>query len=329
MSLLLITSDIHLSDNPRDSYRYDWTRWFTKLVEERKPHAVLILGDLTEKKDEHAARLVNDVVSFIWRLAQTCRVIVLQGNHDYVSNPKDGYWFFLNSLENVHYVITPWSTVVGGLDCLFLPHTRDYQKDWEKVDLKSRDWIFCHNTFQGAHGGFGHVLEGIPISVLPSNADVISGDVHVPQTFGPLTYVGAPYLCDFGDDYEPRILAIEGSAVKSIPCPGAQKRLVEITDPVELKLHKLNKGDIAKVRVNLKMSDREDWPAMKAEIDEWAQANGVKIDSSTPHFDLSKGKRIRLSPRGNRSDEDTLKTYAQVRAVSGEVLEAGLTIIKE
>src|SRR5205814_1607714 len=104
--------------------------------------------------------------------------------------------------------------------CLFLPHTNNYKRDWKGLDFSKYQWIFAHNTFQGANIG-PRRLEGIPTSIFPRNAKVISGDIHVPQHFGPIEYVGAPYRIDFGDDYEPRVLFLstkdEKRCIESIP----------------------------------------------------------------------------------------------------------------
>lgn len=340
---LLVTGDLHFSDNPRDHYRWEWMKKFIKTANDMRPAAVVILGDLTEVKEGHSASLINAVVDHIWEISRTgIPVIGLQGNHDYMVDPHNGLWPFLRHIDNVAWITNPCEMCADNLGnatglqdfleiypCLMLPHTRDYKQAWADVEMQGYSWIFAHNTFAGAIGANKFKLDGIPLSVFPSDAQVISGDIHVPQTIGPVTYVGAPYLCDFGDEYEPRVLLLDGDDAKSVYIPNAQKRLVEITDPIELKLHKkIALGDIVKVRVKLRMEDRENWPAMKEQIRVWAEAKGVQLDSATPQFEVVKGARVKFSSRSKVSDADVLKQYGQARGISADTLAVGLNFTK-
>src|SRR4029077_476814 len=52
---ILITADIHLSDQPRDAYRFTGMATIRRIAEENKVGAIFILGDLTEQKDFHSS----------------------------------------------------------------------------------------------------------------------------------------------------------------------------------------------------------------------------------------------------------------------------------
>jgi Calcineurin-like phosphoesterase len=332
---LIVTGDLHLSDNPRDHYRHVWMDSFIELVRKRQPEAVAILGDLTEEKDRHCAALVNDVVNYLHNLSEICPVIGLQGNHDYIADPDNGFWPFLKHIPRVAWLTRPTrlTNISGFPSLLFLPHTRNYKQDWDGVEFKGHDWIFCHNTFEGSDTGHGHKLGGIPLGAFPplgksGEPRVISGDVHMPQVVGPVTYAGSPYLCDFGDDYQPRILLLEGHTKKSIPCPGIQKRLIEIKGVEELKLQNhVQKGDILKVRVSLSMKERDQWPQVQKEVRAWAEKQGCVVHAVQPNFKMEAGQRTRLAPK--RSDEDTLKKYAAAGGITGPVLDTGLEFIEK
>lgn len=333
--MLLVTGDWHLSSNPRDGYRHAWVERFIALAQAKQPKAIIILGDLTEEKDRHTAGLVNDIVAFIAELAQICPVVGLQGNHDYVADPSYGFWPFLSCIKNIEWLIKPEANVFGIGNLLYLPHTRNYKQDWAAVRFDGYDWIFAHNTFEGASTEHGHKLSGIPRSVFPGDARVISGDIHTPQQLpldngGYVVYVGAPYLCDFGDDYKPRILELhENGRYKSIPCPGAQKRLVTISGPEELQLQThVKPGDILKVRVSLSMKERERWPEVQAEVRKWAETMDCILYAVQPKFQVTNAGRARLEPGQRRSDEDTLKQYAAARKVNPATLETGLTFLE-
>ena len=62
----LVTADLHLSEKPRDGYRFAAMERIAELIEKHKPSTLLLLGDLTESKDYHPALLVNDVTLGDW-----------------------------------------------------------------------------------------------------------------------------------------------------------------------------------------------------------------------------------------------------------------------
>jgi predicted phosphodiesterase len=175
----IVTGDLHLSHNPRDSYRFDFMTWLEKYARKRKPDQIVIAGDLTEEKDRHPAELVNKVVAHVHALAQICPVVALEGNHDY-KDEGHAFFAFLSRIPNTRWISKP--TVIG--DVLFLPHTNNYKRDWADIDLGAYDTRVCHQTFTGASVGFGRALDGIPLDVLPRNGVTLCGDIHVPQTRG-------------------------------------------------------------------------------------------------------------------------------------------------
>lgn len=327
---ILVTGDIHASDNPRDGYRFHWMDRFAALARKRQPTHIVVLGDLTEEKDRHSATLVNVVVDWLYQLTEVCPVFGLQGNHDYVADPSNGFWAFLSHITNLTWITQPLGIAVGDQEMLFLPHTRDHKLDWKGIYFENRDWIFAHNTFEGARTGHGYPLKGIPISVFPKNARVISGDIHEPQIVGPVTYVGAPYLCDFGDNYDPRVLWLDNNKVISLASPGAQKRLVDIRGPEELKLQNhIHKGDIVKVRVNLSMKERDRWPEVRKTVEAWAEDNGYILHACLPQFQLGATSRTTMSRLDKRSDKDTLKKYGAAHGINQAVLQTGLDLLEE
>jgi DNA repair exonuclease SbcCD nuclease subunit len=229
----LVIADLHLSVKARDEYRFAAMQTIASLIEKHKPRALIILGDLTEEKDYHPATLVNDVSDVIYSFAQLCPVYILMGNHDYTSADCP-FFHFLRRIKNVHWItkVSRIDMTVWGLgDCLFLPHTRDWKTDWAKLphleEVDDLDFVFAHNTFEGAESEHGKRLSGIPLEALPNGIPVISGDIHTPQTIGQVTYVGSPYRVDFGDTFEPRALLLgRGGRMTTLPVTGTTKRLL-------------------------------------------------------------------------------------------------------
>lgn len=330
--MILITADLHLNDLPRDAYRHDWMRTILpSLLRKHKAELLLILGDLTDDKDSHSAWLTNSIVDHLNNLTEICPIIVLQGNHDYVvaENP---FFEFLGQIEGITWIgsICDPYQISGPLGhALFLPHTANYKRDWAEFNFQKQDLIFAHQTFQGASIG-PRKLDGIPTDIFPAHSLVISGDIHVPQTFAQITYVGAPYLCDFGDDYKPRVLLLDQNTLKlqSIPSPGPQKRLIEIGSIADLNRQRmLNKGDILKVRVALAAKDHARWPAIQDEVKAWGADNGYVIYLVQPQVVNTAGGKAKARKVDTRSDEQLLELYAQSRAVNETTLKTGKTLM--
>lgn len=331
---MLITSDLHLSSNPRDEYRHDFIGRLRKMVNEYKINVLAILGDLTEQKDKHSAELVNRVVGHIDRLAQSVsKLIILRGNHDWLNDPSMPYFKFLGRLPNVSWINEPTAVGPG----LFLPHTTNYKKDWAKyIDNGFGDFqiAFAHNTFAGALGDFGdtgRVLEGIPTDIFPKGLTVISGDVHSPQTVGTVIFVGAPYTVDFGDKYSPRVLIYDDGRLSSIPCRGPQKQLVEIKAVSELsKVKGLREGDILKVRVTIDRAESAVWAEIREEVRAWGVERGYLVHNVQPVIEdaqrrLDTAKRRRVS----KTDEQLFSDYCRRMGIDDRTAGVGRKIMGE
>lgn len=331
---ILVTADLHWSDNPRDEYRHTFWRWFIETAKARKPSAVFVLGDLCQEKDRHPAELVNRVVEHLHRLSKVCPVVVLRGNHDYktIHSP---FYRFLGRISGLWWVGSPTdgSGLPGVLTAdlgptIFLPHTRDHARDWAGIDFEQYRWAFAHNTFRGARAR-NILLEGIPTEIFPERLRIVSGDVHARQTLGNVTYVGAPYTIDFGDNYLPRILEIQGKKMTSIRAAGPQKRLVEISNPNELPYEcPFNKGDIVKIRVAISQKQRGEWPTISAELRALAENAGALVASVRPRF-IDNKARARLPSGTPKSDKQYLTEYATLRRVDAATLKAGLRYLEQ
>lgn len=338
---VLVTADLHLSDNVRDDYRHQFMRKLPAVLRRHNVDLLLILGDLTEEKDRHGAWLVNQVASHIQALTKVCPVIINRGNHDYV-DAENPFYEWLGRFKGVTWVnvptpaqtlSTPLKTHLGH--ALFLPHTADWRMDWIKLNFGAYDRIFAHNTFAGATSDSGRVLEGIPADVFPKGQypQVISGDVHTPQRFGQIRYVGAPYTVDFGDAYEPRMILLDSDGrLKSLRCKGPQKRLVTLADGLDVSqdTRPLQPGDILKVRVKLEPREHADWPQMKDEIRAWAKKKGYVLHVVQAVMDrtarLSGGGIKRLQPK--RTDDDLLDEYAKARDVDEATRKTGRKLMR-
>jgi calcineurin-like phosphoesterase family protein len=325
----LITSDLQLCDGARDQYRTDFfVKALPALLEKYQVDELLILGDLTEGKDRHPAPLVNMIVTAFHELQKICKVIVLEGNHDFL-HKEHPYFKFVERFPNLTWISVP--TVLDN--CLYLPHTRDYKKDWKNLDFDGHDFIFAHNIFEGVKAN-GESLAGIPRSIFPDGAFCISGDVHEPQTLGPVTYVGSPCLCDFGDSYQPRVLLLDDLKVKSIKVHGQQKRLVycavnKIAGKRELAFdHDANAGDLVKIKVEMLTEDVSEWATIRTEVENWAAKNSLVVNTIIPIVAYVEGERQRLVNSSKKSDSEYLKALVHRQGIDERTAQVGKEIVE-
>jgi hypothetical protein len=305
------------------------------IIDRRKPDAVAILGDLTEEKDRHSAKLVNQIVGELGDIAAVMPLLMLMGNHDY-RNEGHPFFAFTRHIPNVAWVDKvstsielpeEFRAIFDG--CLFLPHTLDYERDWAGVDFQDFRFIFAHNTFAGAISN-GRALDGVPAGIFPDNARVLSGDIHTPQKIGPVTYIGAPYTIDFGDDYDPRLMMVQDRSVKPISVKAwPQKRLVTVDDLEELgKYDTLNPGDIVKVRIT--QDDIGNWGSVHRSIKAWAEEAEVELFRAEPILQKATRRNVRIRAGSDAiSDETMLRQYAKRHDIDDETLKIGLEFIKK
>lgn len=338
---ILVSSDLHLSSNPLDRYRLETVREvFPQIIKDYDVDLFLCLGDLTEAKDGHNAELVNAVVGLFDDLAGLCPIVIDQGNHDWLSSPANPFFGFLGRIEGLTWVGRPTPLSQLNLPCraslgalgpaILLPHTANAERDWADIDFGLYEWVFAHQTFAGAISDSGVKLGGVPLSFFPKGLRIISGDIHRPQKIGPLTYVGAPYTVDFGDDFAPRVLLIDGKKVFSIPMPGPQKRLITVNSLAELKHAQQNllEGDLVKVRVNLKAGDKAAWAETSGEVRAWGEKNGYRIHLIQPVLPDRVGGMAVSKGTVNKPDTQLLKEYATARALDSGTLKTGMQLLK-
>jgi hypothetical protein len=325
----IVTSDWQLADGARDRYRLDFVvKTLPELVNKYKVDQLLVLGDITEAKDAHPAPLVNEIVNCFSNLSQVCEIIILQGNHDFLHNAHP-FFEFVSCFDNVSWISVP--TVRAN--CLYLPHTRDYKKEWAHLDLKSNyDYVFAHNIFTGVNAANGHALSGIPPTIFGENF-VVSGDVHEPQTFDCITYVGSPTLCDFGDSYQPRVLLLDDLKVKSIKVYGQQKRLIKVDwgnteDDIVFHHPDAREGDIVKMQVNLQMEHVAEWAKIRELVEQWATKRNFVVYAIVPIVAYDSGKRQSIVNSSRKSDTEYLQSFVSRLGVDERTAAVGKEIIE-
>lgn len=325
--MILLTSDLHLTDSPRDEYRWTFFHWLRKALAEHKAEALWILGDLTDAKDYHSSRLVNRVVTSLseFRLS----IFVVRGNHDGL-DPDCPYFRFLNALPNVTFFTQP----IRDYGFLIVPHSKN-EEDFPPP-MPSEDFVFMHATFSGAIADNGQTLTGVSRKVLDryKGKKIFSGDVHVPQTLGNLTYVGSPYHVHFGDKFDPRVLLLDTNKgrTRSIPVPGPRRRVFDVREGRGIKendLKSADKGDQCKVRIHLNRYDVAEAKVWRELVREECEKAGLDLVAIEMVM-VQKDERESNDPRAvtSLSPKDLLERFARERRIPKDELHNGLRYLK-
>ena len=193
----LLTSDLHLTDNPADDYRWKLFDFLADRCQAEGVKTLGILGDLTDAKDYHPSRLTNRIVEQIVRMrALVDEVIILEGNHDYLRKGH-AYFEFLNHLPGIRFIVKPYEDLTGSKAGLWLPHTKTPMQDWKDWDFTHYNYVFMHQTAPGSIASNGQAMDG---DALPDfgESKIYSGDIHVPRSLEASNMLEAPTMCITG-----------------------------------------------------------------------------------------------------------------------------------
>lgn len=288
MKDIIVLSDLHLTSNKADEYRWEWLDKFKDYLVEHKdktPLHLIICGDLTEKKDAHPEVLVTRLTNNIRELSSMFEeIVILSGNHDGVVSDKP-FFSFLSLIPKVKFITSP--TVDGSI--VYLPHTRTPIEDWKDVPLDKARYIFMHQTVSTAIAANNYRLTSqLPydyFSAFPSIREVFSGDVHKPQELGIVTYIGAPYHVYFGDSYEGRYLLLKNFSGNrfyqklSVSIPTINKWKLNIGSIKELNSFAICKNDQVSIEYTIEITEQHDWVNIRDYIRKYINNKGAVLCS--------------------------------------------------
>ncbi len=331
----IFVSDLHLTANPQDEYRWALFPWLKEQAKKNRVKAIAILGDLTDAKDYHASVLVNRVVACLASLKEDVeQVYILEGNHDYL---KDGnpFFGFLNVIPGVKFITKPWSDMEDdALPALWLPHSKNPARDWS--DLKSLDWyshIFMHQTFNGAIASNGQEMDGEGVEKLDwfragMGPEVWSGDIHVPQKLGLVEYVGSPYHVHFGDKFKPRAILLDhGGRRKDLHFPTISRTSITVRNINDMFDLDVAPGDQVKLKVILDQAEQHRWPWWRTLVEGWAKDK--QVDLCGLKLEVDKGRRrLNLKKHHSADPREVLYDFVEHEDLGPEAYEVGLEILE-
>jgi DNA repair exonuclease SbcCD nuclease subunit len=298
MAKYLFTADLHLEDRPEAEYRWKVFDSLLTIVEEEKIDVVFILGDLTEKKDEHRGSFSNRIYQTLLCLARKTQVVVLKGNHDY-ADQRYPYFGFMEHFEElgVDFFGDAGELMVGKDAFLLFPHSK--RPATLIPDGGEYDFILLHNAVKGCILSNGHKLKkgdgDSAFSKIRKETKIISGDAHVPQKVGRILYCGAPHPVNFGDEFEPRFLIWDGKKIRSLPHLTIRKLTFSVRSIEELEEKELFPGDQVRVTFLMRREELSEWSEIRKHALEVLENKKVLVRSISMRERAPKRRRLKES----------------------------------
>lgn len=331
----VLASDLHLTANPADRYRWGLFPWLCDELQAERAQTLVLLGDLTDAKDYHPAELVNAVVDAVNRLrAAVPRVIILMGNHDLLK-ANQMFFQFLGTLPGVEVISKPTedSDLVGP-PTFFLPYSKTPARDWAGMDFSHYHYLFMHQTVAGSVASNGQTMDGESLPALAASK-VYSGDIHVPQTVGPVEYVGSPYHVHFGDKFVPRCIAVDRQRVAHdlhFKCINRVTLDARSIEDLGTKMDALHGGDQVKIRLTLRESDKHAWQRLRREATQMARDACLELHG----LDLIVDRRRRRvgattaagTPAAHKSPQESLLEFVAADDLGASLLDTGLECLE-
>lgn len=327
----LITTDIHLTESQTTDYRWSLFPWINEQIHKYGVKAVRILGDITDAKDNHSAALVNRVVASV-KSIECGDVKLLAGNHDWLKKGEE-FFRFLNHIPGVEFMTKPTEEIAYGkqsLNCLYLPYSKNPAKEWADFDFSHYDFLFIHQTISGAIASNGEAMEGEALPDLSQAGQVYSGDIHVPQTIKGVTYIGSPYHVHFGDDFQPRVLLLEGPGRERwLHMPSPRRVVLKVRSLREIRKAELDPGDQVKLRLVLREEEKHSWSRLKREAVAILEDRGVLVHGTELALDRElvrweEGATVATA----YSNEELVRRYVESEDLGGAAFDIGMEIIE-
>ena len=329
---ILITADLHLDDTHRNNDRWNLLPWLEEQVKKYKVKELIVCGDLTDAKDRHPAIMTNKFVDGFASLAKMTNVYLIRGNHDYISEDFPFFMFMRRLASSLDFICEPTRVKSDEGNLLLLPNTKNWKEQWKDLDFTPFDYVFTHQTFDGAKAENGQELRGIPPSFFKSfKGQVFSGDIHVPQKVSRnIEYVGAPYRVHFGDSFRPRVLLLRKGEAQDLHFPCKSRELLVGRNLRDLQQADLAVGTQVKMRMLLKRSEYPEWPKLRKEIVTLSKERSWEMCGLEVKALASKDREIDEDEMVKQIEPaDTLRLYADTKKLSKAMRTTGLEILKE
>ena len=187
-----------------------------KLAKERKPDAIICLGDILDRHESIHVRPLMNAVNFLKRLAEISPTILLIGNHDRPNNADylspNHPFTALKGWPNLWIIDITSELIIKGHRMILVPYVPNGRFMYalnilttkDKTPLDGTTCIFAHQEFFGCKMG---AIKSIGGDKWASNFPlVVSGHIHDWQFLDPnILYAGTPLQHAYGDSHNKTI----------------------------------------------------------------------------------------------------------------------------
>jgi predicted phosphodiesterase len=327
---ILLTSDWHFTDSIYDEYKWLLFPYLKHVYETNKMNYIFMLGDITEKKDNHSAKLVNRLLENIKELSDIVPIIFLQGNHDAI-DVNIPFFKFLQSMKNVEFITKPTIKfpAIKSESFKFIPYNKNPEEVLqESYNGAKTDYILIHQPILNSITQTGHKLEtGLDVGCFDSQTKIFAGDIHKPQIIGNAEYVGAPYHNYFGDNYRGQMIMLDTeNKDMGYLYPDLPRKLVLDTELHTLPKIWLNENDQVKFRIHLNKIDYPYIDAYKKDIKIFCEEKNLILKSIETVPIIPKNKVI-TSININETPDVILNRFGIKENLNEEYLKISKEII--
>jgi hypothetical protein len=165
---------------------------------------------------------------------------------------------------------------------------------------------------------------------------IISGDIHVPQTIGTVTYVGSPYHVHFGDHkFNPRFFILDTVTNKLKDCfyPDAPRKIrLTVLEPDDLKAYTFNAGDQIKIDLKLTKADWVNHDQYKTAIKTFCDKNKLVLKgiiiTELDKTELEQSiKQTKQNDVIDYSPKNIFNSFCKERKVDNELINLGKSFL--
>jgi len=276
--------------------------WLNGVIDEHKPDMYICLGDDMDGHSVLRSEIMSEFRKHIDHvMSLNIPTYYILGNHD-MYKPKDSKYHAFQSMMGLYDNFKIVDHRID-LDCMTLV---PYIPNHEEFPLDTKEICVAHQTFIGADYGYTRPEAGVDAARVRAKI-IISGHVHIRQSFGKCYYPGTPYAQSVNDiDQAKGVMIFDTDTYQQTfiesPLPKWRGLKYEISPELSiLDIHSdiasaLTKGDHWVVEIT----------GPRAEI--------VSYMDSKPYIKLQKDYDIRIRP--NSTDKD--KQKVQIEALSME-----------
>jgi DNA repair exonuclease SbcCD nuclease subunit len=224
MTTVLLVGDLHIQSSTLKEFHI-FKKEFFECVRQKRPDFINILGDILHTHQIIHVTPLKEAVDFLVELSSIClefggKVGLLIGNHDRINNSEfctdvHAFTSLKKLISNLLIVDDTISVAVGKYKFVCVPYVPPgrFREALLRVnDYRNHDCVFAHQECKGAQ-------MGAIVSVVGDEWDDIydppcySGHIHDSQKIGSKwTYVGTPYMTNFGEKNDKSIMLLEFSS---------------------------------------------------------------------------------------------------------------------